>query len=62
MFLLTGGIYIVGNLIFILFGSTEVQKWNDPIKKKRDSENKESKTPKMTVMTIEKLKNNEIIP
>ncbi|KAI4481748.1 hypothetical protein M0804_009269 [Polistes exclamans] len=37
IFFLTAGLYIVGNLIFILFGKGTVQKWNDPVIKKKES-------------------------
>jgi ACS family sodium-dependent inorganic phosphate cotransporter-like MFS transporter 5 len=30
VFLMTSGIYFVGNTIFIGFGSAQVQPWNDP--------------------------------
>ncbi|XP_012272716.1 putative inorganic phosphate cotransporter [Orussus abietinus] len=30
VFFLSSGIYVVGNTIFLLFGTAKVQKWNDP--------------------------------
>lgn len=30
VFYLSAAIYILGNLIFIIFGSTEIQPWNNP--------------------------------
>lgn len=37
IFFLSAGIYIVGNLIFILFGKGKVQKWNDPVRHPKQS-------------------------
>ncbi|KAK2581048.1 hypothetical protein KPH14_006091 [Odynerus spinipes] len=37
IFFLSAGIYIIGNLIFILFGKGKVQKWNDPVRKQKQS-------------------------
>ncbi|XP_029674847.1 putative inorganic phosphate cotransporter [Formica exsecta] len=62
VFFLSAGIYTVGNLTFIIFGTSEVQKWNDEIKSRRDSiVHKISMTP-MTVATIQEQKNIEKIP
>lgn len=30
VFLIAAGVYFFGNLMFILFSSTEIQVWNDP--------------------------------
>lgn len=30
VFLIAAGVYFFGNLMFILFSSTEIQTWNDP--------------------------------
>ena len=30
VFYLAAAIYILGNLIFIIFGSSEIQSWNNP--------------------------------
>ncbi|XP_026482240.1 putative inorganic phosphate cotransporter [Ctenocephalides felis] len=37
VFFISSGIYFVGNLFFLLFGSAELQPWNEP-EQKRDSE------------------------
>ncbi|KAG7208911.1 hypothetical protein KM043_015091 [Ampulex compressa] len=37
VFFLSAGIYIICNLIFILFGTSKIQKWNDPVQKKKGS-------------------------
>ncbi|XP_033218487.1 putative inorganic phosphate cotransporter [Belonocnema kinseyi] len=37
VFFLTAGIYVLGALSFLLFGSTKVQKWNDPSNNRKDS-------------------------
>lgn len=29
MFFITSGFYVVGNLLFVIFGKSDVQKWND---------------------------------
>ena len=34
IFVITAGIYIVGTLAFLLFGTAKVQHWNDPTTKK----------------------------
>ncbi|XP_017753622.1 PREDICTED: putative inorganic phosphate cotransporter [Eufriesea mexicana] len=36
IFFLTSGIYFVGNLIFIIFGTCKIQTWNDPVTEKQD--------------------------
>lgn len=36
IFFLSAAIYFFGNLIFILFGTSKIQKWNDPVKKTKD--------------------------
>lgn len=36
IFLLSAGIYIVGNTIFVIFGSAKIQKWNDPIREEKN--------------------------
>ncbi|CAL1689630.1 unnamed protein product [Lasius platythorax] len=62
VFFLSAGIYTMGNLIFILFGTSKVQKWNDEIKSRRESiVHKISMTP-MTVATIQEQKEIEKIP
>ncbi|EFN85105.1 Putative inorganic phosphate cotransporter [Harpegnathos saltator] len=62
VFFLSAGLYLVGNLIFILFGTSKIQPWNDAIKSRRDSTlDNVSKAP-TTVVTIEELKNIEKIP
>lgn len=30
VFYLAAGVYIIGNLIFIVFGEAEIQPWNEP--------------------------------
>lgn len=35
VFFISAGIYFVGNLLFIIFGQTTVQKWNDPEERHR---------------------------
>lgn len=37
MFFLSAAIYMVGNLVFVLFGTSRVQKWNDQVESRRDS-------------------------
>ncbi|XP_076624577.1 putative inorganic phosphate cotransporter isoform X1 [Colletes latitarsis] len=37
IFFLSAVIYFLGNLIFILFGTSKIQKWNDPVKKEKDT-------------------------
>lgn len=37
MFFLTSAIYFVGNFIFIVFGTSKIQEWNDPVKEKNIS-------------------------
>ncbi|XP_076684355.1 putative inorganic phosphate cotransporter isoform X2 [Andrena cerasifolii] len=37
IFFLSAVIYILGNLMFILFGTSKIQKWNDPVEKKKDT-------------------------
>ncbi|GAB1859794.1 Putative inorganic phosphate cotransporter [Camponotus japonicus] len=61
VFFLSAGIYIVGNLIFILFGTSKVQKWNDNIKRRDSIVHKVSTTP-VTVATIQEERNIEKIP
>lgn len=36
MFFLTSIIYFLGNLTFIVFGTSKIQEWNDPVKEKKD--------------------------
>ncbi|KAJ8679908.1 hypothetical protein QAD02_015695 [Eretmocerus hayati] len=36
IFLLTAGLYVLGALTFLIFGSTQVQKWNDPTNIKKN--------------------------
>ncbi|XP_066588937.1 putative inorganic phosphate cotransporter [Prorops nasuta] len=36
IFFLSAGVYFLGNLAFILFGSSDIQKWNDPVKETRN--------------------------
>lgn len=36
VFFLTSIIYFVGNLIFIMFGTSKIQAWNDPVEKQKD--------------------------
>ncbi|XP_004520756.1 putative inorganic phosphate cotransporter isoform X1 [Ceratitis capitata] len=46
IFFIASGFYLIGNLLFVIFGSTEVQPWNDPqplpSKEKRNSTQLES--------------------
>lgn len=37
IFFLTAGIYVIGALAFVLFGSVKVQPWNDPTMHKNNS-------------------------
>ncbi|XP_035730522.1 putative inorganic phosphate cotransporter [Vespa mandarinia] len=37
IFFLSAGLYIIGNLIFVLFGKGKVQMWNDPVKKQKQT-------------------------
>ncbi|KZC08905.1 Putative inorganic phosphate cotransporter [Dufourea novaeangliae] len=37
IFFLSAVIYILGNLMFVLFGTSKIQKWNDPIIKTKDT-------------------------
>jgi len=62
VFFLSAGIYTVGNLIFILFGTSEVQKWNDPVESRRDSDivRKITMAP-VTIKTIEEKKVERIL-
>ncbi|KAG8266865.1 hypothetical protein J6590_061691 [Homalodisca vitripennis] len=43
-FYISAAIFFVGNLVFIVFGSTDVQPWNDPLREdsKNEKENKSS--------------------
>lgn len=44
VFFIAAAFYLVGNALFITFGSAEVQEWNDPsAKKRRNSESQKSK-------------------
>ncbi|XP_011691709.1 PREDICTED: putative inorganic phosphate cotransporter [Wasmannia auropunctata] len=61
VFFLSAGIYMVGNLIFILFGTSEVQKWNDPVKSRRDSVVRKVSMAPVTITTIQE-KESERIP
>ncbi|XP_043588745.1 putative inorganic phosphate cotransporter isoform X1 [Bombus pyrosoma] len=36
MFFLTSIIYFLGNLTFIVFGTSKIQEWNDPVREKKD--------------------------
>ncbi|KYM76069.1 Putative inorganic phosphate cotransporter, partial [Atta colombica] len=60
VFFLSAAIYTVGNLIFILFGTSEVQKWNDPIESK-DSVVRKVSTAPVIITTIQE-KEDERIP
>jgi len=53
VFFLSAGIYTAGNLIFVLFGTSEVQKWNDPIESKRNNTIPKISMEPMTIATIE---------
>lgn len=35
VFFISAGVYFFGNLIFVLFSSTEIQTWNDPDQRDR---------------------------
>ncbi|XP_032683850.1 LOW QUALITY PROTEIN: uncharacterized protein LOC116850093 [Odontomachus brunneus] len=62
VFFLSAAIYIVGALMFALFGTTKIQRWNDEVQSRRDSVlDNISKAP-MAVATIEELKDIEKIP
>ncbi|KYQ60191.1 Putative inorganic phosphate cotransporter [Trachymyrmex zeteki] len=61
VFFLSAGIYTVGNLVFILFGTSDVQKWNDPIESKKDSVVRKVSTAPVTIATIQE-KEDERIP
>ncbi|XP_076245186.1 putative inorganic phosphate cotransporter [Calliopsis andreniformis] len=37
IFFLSAAIYLIGNLMFILFGTSKIQTWNDPVKKRKDT-------------------------
>ncbi|XP_054014849.1 putative inorganic phosphate cotransporter [Hylaeus anthracinus] len=37
IFFLSAVIYFLGNLLFILFGTSKIQKWNDPVEKTKDT-------------------------
>ncbi|KAH8407685.1 hypothetical protein KR222_010724 [Zaprionus bogoriensis] len=44
VFFIAAAFYLVGNALFIIFGSAEVQEWNDPsAKRRRNSESQKSK-------------------
>lgn len=44
VFFIAAAFYLVGNALFIIFGSGEVQEWNDPsAKKRRNSESSKEK-------------------
>ncbi|XP_012523232.1 putative inorganic phosphate cotransporter isoform X2 [Monomorium pharaonis] len=53
IFFLSAVIYTVGNLVFILFGTSKVQKWNDPVKSKRDSAEWNTSKMPVTIATIQ---------
>ncbi|KAL0113300.1 hypothetical protein PUN28_012452 [Cardiocondyla obscurior] len=53
MFFLSAAIYLVGNLIFVLYGTSKVQKWNDPIESKRNSIVQKVSTAPTTISTIQ---------
>ncbi|XP_012234521.2 putative inorganic phosphate cotransporter [Linepithema humile] len=60
VFFLSAGIYIAGNLIFVLFGTSKVQKWNDQIKSRQS--NTTHKISMEPIATIEEHKNAEKMP
>lgn len=38
IFFLSSLIYFVGNLVFVLFGTSRIQPWNDPMEKRKDAD------------------------
>ncbi|KAH0956061.1 hypothetical protein HN011_010903 [Eciton burchellii] len=61
VFFLSAGIYTLGNLIFILFGTSTVQKWNDQIKSNRESVMRKISKVSKTIATIQEQKDVEKI-
>ncbi|XP_071576583.1 putative inorganic phosphate cotransporter isoform X2 [Temnothorax nylanderi] len=53
VFFLSAGIYTVGNLVFILLGTSKVQKWNDQVGSKRDSIVRKISMAPVTIATIQ---------
>ncbi|KAL6258331.1 hypothetical protein P5V15_010417 [Pogonomyrmex californicus] len=62
VFFLSAGIYTVGNLIFILFGTSQVQKWNDQVKSRKNSIVRKISMAPVKVATIQEQKEVERIP
>ena len=56
MFLLAAGIFIVCNVIFVLFGSGSIQQWNYPPEKVTEEEDKRQEIKKDVLSLI-----NEVI-
>ncbi|XP_014485439.1 PREDICTED: putative inorganic phosphate cotransporter [Dinoponera quadriceps] len=62
VFFLSAGLYFVGNLIFILFGSSKIQPWNDTVKRRRDSTLDNVTKAPTSIATIKELRDIEKIP
>lgn len=62
MYFLSAGIYIIGNLVFIIFGKATVQSWNDTTTKitKENINNDKKHSIDYEISTISK--NYNIIP
>ncbi|KAK9300539.1 hypothetical protein QLX08_006866 [Tetragonisca angustula] len=59
MFFLTSAIYFVGNFIFIVFGTSKIQQWNDPIREKNISMSAIATESSMENEHVQKIKDTE---
>ncbi|XP_031831623.1 putative inorganic phosphate cotransporter [Nomia melanderi] len=56
IFFLSAVIYFLGNLMFVLFGTCTIQKWNDPVKKDKDNNLKSVRESTVENGSVEKIK------